>query len=124
MKKLFIFLLALLPMLASADPVEIDGIYYNLDSKTKKAEVTKKPNNWTYSGSVVIPSTVTYDGTQYSVTSIGEDAFYSSSMTSITIPNSVTTIGDEAFMFCSGLTSITIPNSVKTIGESAFIKCI
>ena len=124
MKKLLFVLLALLPMLASADPVEIDGIYYNLDSKTKKAEVTANPNNYKYSGKVTIPSTVTYNGTQYSVTSIGEDAFYdSSSMTSITIPNSVTTIGDEAFMFCSGLTSITIPNSVKTIGESAFIKC-
>ena len=123
MKKLFIFLLALLPMLASADPVEIDGIYYNLDSKTKKAEVTKKPNNWTYSGSVVIPSTVTYDGTQYSVTSIGEDAFYRSSVTSITIPNSVTSIGKDAFIYSKKMTSITIPNSVKTIGEGAFTTC-
>ncbi|MBR2229529.1 MAG: leucine-rich repeat protein [Prevotella sp.] len=123
MKKLFIFLLALLPMLASADPVEIDGIYYNLDSKTKKAEVTKKPNNWTYSGSVVIPSTVTYDGTQYSVTSIGEDAFYRSSVTSITIPNSVTSIGKDAFIYSKKMTSITIPNSVKTIGDGAFTTC-
>ncbi|MEG1685445.1 MAG: leucine-rich repeat domain-containing protein, partial [Bacteroides sp.] len=44
-------------------------------------------------------------------------------LTSITIPNSVTTIGNNAFDTCSGLTSITIPNSVTTIGQSAFANC-
>lgn len=59
-----------------------------------------------------------------SVTSIGQDAFeYCESLTSITIPNSVTCIGDCAFTGCSGLTSITIPNSVTTIGYSAFSGC-
>jgi len=59
-----------------------------------------------------------------SVTTIGGDAFYGcSGLTSVTIPNSVTTIGDYAFMGCSGLTSIDIPNSVTTIGISAFNEC-
>ncbi|MCB5984944.1 leucine-rich repeat domain-containing protein, partial [Flavobacterium psychrophilum] len=46
-----------------------------------------------------------------------------SGLTSVTIPNSVTTIGDEAFADCSGLTSVTIPNSVTAIGEDAFYNC-
>ena len=59
-----------------------------------------------------------------SVTSIGNQAFYNcSGLTSITIPNSVTSIGNMVFYSCSGLTSITIPNSVTSIGDEAFYSC-
>ena len=59
-----------------------------------------------------------------SVTSIGDSAFsWCSSLTSIEIPNSVTSIGDFAFRGCSSLTSIEIPNSVTSIGQSAFSGC-
>ena len=59
-----------------------------------------------------------------SVTSIGDGAFeYCSSLASVTIPNSVTSIGDWAFCECSSLTSVTIPNSVTSIGITAFYKC-
>ena len=76
------------------------------------------------SGSVTIPSTVTYEGTTYSVTTIGYYAFYNcSSLTSVTIPESVTTIGYYAFYNCSSLTSVTIPDNVTTIGEGAFSNC-
>ena len=82
-------------------------------------------NSSDISGSVVIPSTVTYNGTTYSVTSIGYNAFEGcSGLTSVTIPNSVTSIGGLAFYGCSRLTSVTIPNSVTSIGECAFRGCL
>ena len=76
------------------------------------------------SGDVVIPSTVEHNNVTYSVTSIGDSAFFDcSSLTSLTIPNNVTSIGNYAFYRCSGLTSVSIPNSVTSIGEIAFAYC-
>ncbi len=73
MKKVLIAMLMLLPMLASAYDVEIDGIYYNLIPLAKSAEVTYGENP--YSGSITIPTTIEYDGEYYCVTSIGDRAF-------------------------------------------------
>ena len=73
---------------------------------------------------ISIPSTVTNGGTTYSVTSIGDNAFYQASLTNITVPNSVTSIGNFAFSNCTGLTSITIPDSIISIGNGAFGYCL
>ena len=107
---------------SSAYDVEVDGIYYNLISKGNVAEVTKGDKD--YSGDITIPSSINVNEVEYSVTSIGKEAFsYCSGLTSVTIPNSVTSIGDGTFCFCKGLTSVTIPNSVTSIGVSAFSYC-
>ena len=105
---------------ASAYDVEVDGIYYDISETT--ATVTSGEKE--YSGDIVIPESITYGNSKYSVTSIGEFAFhYCYGLTSITIPNSVTSIRKSAFEGCSSLTSVTIPNSVTSIGEFAFHNC-
>ena len=146
--------MSIMSVSAFAEDAVIDGINYSLNDKTSEAKVV--PNYYNenifdsqkkYSGDITIPETVDYAGKTYSVTSIGEYAFYNckdltsvnipnsvtaiepsafescSSLASITIPNSVTTIGDEVFSGCTGLTSVTIPNSVTTIGDEVFISC-
>ena len=127
MKKtlLFVLLALLLPLVANAYDFESGGIYYNFNSDGTSVTVTYKTRSYnSYSGSVAIPSQVTYNSKTYDVTSIGYYAFYAcSGLTSVTIPNSVTSIGYDAFYGCSGLTSITIPNSVTSIGNQAFYKC-
>ncbi len=73
------------------------------------------------SGHVDILSSIEIAGNTYPVTSIGYEAFrYCSSLTSVNIPNSVTSIGGWAFAYCDALTSVTIPNSVTSIGNYAF----
>ena len=126
MKKLFTLLFTLLSTtVLSAYDFEVDGIYYDSWYNDNEVSVTYKSwNNPTYSGSVLIPSTVTYNDITYSVTWIGGEAFEGcTGLTSITIPNSVTEIGGSAFEGCSSLTSITIPNSVTGIGYDAFKGC-
>ena len=127
-KHLLLLFAALLPLVASAQTkVEIDGIWYNLISKGKVAEVTYKGDSYSYydeySGSITLPATV-YDGVAYSVTSIGNEAFRGCrSLTAITIPEGVTSIGGSAFYKCSSLTAITLPEGMTSIGQSAFFGC-
>ena len=82
---------------ALAYDVEVDGIYYDIFGTT--AKVTKGDNK--YSGNIVIPESITFENSIYSVTSIGDAALAACySLTSVTIPNSVTWIGDRAFAEC------------------------
>ena len=105
---------------ASAYDVTVDGIYYDIFGTT----VTVTSGLKKYSGYIVIPESITYNNSKYSVTSIGYRAFEDcTALTSVTIPNSVTSIGSKAFSNCSCLTSITIPNSVTSIGDGAFYGC-
>lgn len=132
---------------AGAYSFQVDGIYYEVTGN--EASVTSKTGGVSnsYSGDVVIPSTVSYEGNTYSVTSIGWFAFSDcSDLTAITLPNTITSIGWKAFSECSrltsiilppsltaieymsfsgcsGLTSVSIPDEVTTIGEYAFYAC-
>jgi len=128
LKHLFTALLLMVATVAMAHDFEVGGIYYRILSEEEKTvEVTFRGNSsssYSYTGSVDIPSMVTYNNVAYSVTSIGYIAFRDcTSFTSIKIPNSVTSIGASAFYGCTSLTSVTIPNSVTSIEDSAFNGC-
>ena len=134
MKKiLFMLLMVLTATVVQAYDVNIDGFYYNLDKENMEAAVTGKyPNNKTYlklptpeyTGDIVVPKTIEYDGETYTVTEIGKDAFEScTGLTSITLPETIRVISDNAFDGCTGITSITLPESLETIEREAFQSC-
>lgn len=112
--------------------VKIGDLYYNLNKKAKTAEVTYKSYNkdlmafnagWDITD-VVIPVTVSYKNTVYTVRRIGESAFQDCiSLKTVTISYNVREIGDKAFYSCTDLRTVTIPNSIIHIGEAAFAEC-
>lgn len=108
---------------ASAYSFEVDGIYYYItNTSTNEVNVTYKTTSYnSYTGVVNIPSTVSYNGTTYTITGIGYSAFRKcSNLISVTIPNSVKKIDDWAFGECRNLKSITIGSGVTAIGDYAF----
>ena len=122
LKHLFTALLLLCTTVATAHDFEVDGIYYDItDATNKTVKVTYRGTyNYSYSneytGSVVIPESVTYNGTTYSITRIGEYVFEDcTGLTSITIPNSITSIGDAAFRGCTSLKDLHIADSEGTL---------
>ena len=121
--KAVLFLAALLTGLhASAYDFESGGLYYNFNETAGTVSVTYN-NDVKYSGDIVIPSTVVHDGITYTVTGIGEVAFGRSGITSVKMPNTITTIRYSAFENSVSLTEIEIPESVTTIEDMAFEGC-
>ena len=94
-----------------------DGIKY----KKTSANECEVISGGSCSGDVVIPEKITSNGKEYTVTSIGARAFYEYNISSVTIPNSVTSIGEYTFAKCRNLTTAVIPNSVTYIGQWAFM---
>ena len=113
----------------SADETYTDS--YGTWAYTTSGTNAKITNYTGTATNVTIPSTITKNGTTYTVTAlynapdISHGVFYGATPTlqNITIPNTITSIGDYAFRNCDGLTSVTIPNSVTSIGQSAFSGC-
>ena len=113
----------------------VKGIYYNIngDEATVTYQyytVNSYGNKYYYNdnkGNVIIPDVVVYNGRAYTVTAIGDYAFSHDSsdegISGITIPNTVTSIGEYSFRDCDKLTCIRIPESVTTIGRGAFYDC-
>lgn len=128
-----VLLLFFSPLTLHALEATIGGIRYDLRNNNQTAVVIPigsyneagfpaSPN--TYSGQITIPEKVNYNGKDYTVTAIGNRAFYySANLNSISLPATVTKIGDEAFDYCNSLSTVGDLSNVTSIGEKAFYFC-
>ena len=99
-----------------------DGIYYSINGSN--VSVVNNGSFNTYSGNVIIPATVTNEGTTYNVVSIGYQSFKDcTDLTTISLPEGIVYLMNEAFMNCSSLTSITLPSTLSTIYNNVFVGC-
>ena len=125
MKKKLLLMATLIAVLVftfalTAFAVNIDGIDYSFN----ETDATVTTGNQSCALTEVnIPSTVTYEGTTYNVTAIANKAFNGSSITSITIPSSVVSVGNEAFRTCKALTTVVFEGADTTIGTHLFFFC-
>ena len=120
-KSIVSLIISLLPLYSFAETIEVEGFFYNIYSGSIDAEVTENPNK--YSGDIVIPETFSYKGKRYKVTSIGKNAFrLCENLSSVVMPNSVTTI--ERWAFCdSEMKSIILSSNLSKIEQEAFNGC-
>ena len=108
----------------SAQDFTVDGINYQILSETDKTCKVAPSQSVLVDEDVIIPATVTLNSAEYTVQAIGSMAFYGCTiMSSVKLPETITTIEESAFLSCVELTSIEIPSSVTTIGTNAFGVC-
>ena len=122
MKKIFVFTLVLLSILsvyAQSHVMYIDGLQYT----TKIGEKAKVKQSGPINGTIVILSSVTYEGVVYTVDEIEALGFRNTNLTEVVLPNTITTISDNAF-YSAKITTISIPSSIISIGDNAFANCM
>lgn len=120
MKKLILTCLLVLAAAAgmAQETAVIDGVKYLLDGG--KASVMQQSG---LTGDIVIPETVRHDKTDYTVTTVQDNAFSGNDITSISLPNTVSVMGDACFESCSRLESVTLPAGLTSLGNSCFYDC-
>ena len=114
-------------MTYSSNPTEftVGDLIYHVNDDQASVTVIGHVDGYEATGDLIIPESVSYEGHNYTVTTIGESAFlYCFYLTNLSIPNTVTTIEASAFAYCQGFTGdLVIPNSVTTVGYGAFQYC-
>lgn len=134
MKRIYTLLMALviglIPAMAEETTVCLNGLYYLLNSETNTAKVYYDDTTYGQTDrkypnlkDLVIPSKVTSDGQEYVVTEIADYTFYYCNLWTVSLPETLTTIGNNAFTWCQNLGSVSLPEAVTTIGKGAFASC-
>ena len=116
---MFVAMLSVISSFADGKFVMVDSLKFFVDTETKTAMLYAN----SYSGDIKVPEKFTDDGVEYTVTAVAEKCFEYSGLTSITIPSSVTSLGDFCFNGCKNLTSVVIPSSVTSLGDHCFSFC-
>lgn len=122
MRKLFLITMFLCMTFFNAmaqKTVTIDGIKYYIEN----GEATIAVQDETLSGDIVIPESISYDGNNYSVVRATNGAFQNTDITGITLPNSITSLGNSCFKFCHNLTSVKLPDNITSLGDETFMTC-
>ena len=125
MKKRTILTLTLVGLLgtfglSAGEVVAVEGLNYEVDANAKTASVAAGE----YTGKVVIPNSIIVNETEYAVKSIGKKAFNNSGITSVTIPNSVDSIANAAFLSCKSLTEVYLGTGLRVVDQGAFGSCV
>ena len=122
--------IGLIPAMAEETTVCLNGLYYLLNSETNTAKVYYDDTTYGQTDrkypnlkDLVIPSKVTSDGQEYVVTEIADYTFYYSNLWTVSFPETLTTIGNNAFTWSQNLESVKLPEAVTTIGKGAFASC-
>lgn len=131
LRNLCISLLCLTPLLSLADEVTVGDLIYELNAEAKEATIIGRAATFKTNVAWVIPSSITTGGVNYAVVGV---QFYiagvrdyrfggNTQIPSVTIPNTIRTIGDYTFSNCVLLKEINLPNSVEVVGIRAFNNC-
>lgn len=114
----------LFALTANARDIEVGGLYYSTKSDGTATVRAPLSSETMPSGDIVIPASISYDGKDYKVIGIDDNAFaYGYEITGLEIEEGIETIGKNAFFNCSGLTELSFPASVTEIGDYAFNSC-
>ena len=108
------------------ESVNLEGVVYK-EIEPGKMQLVEWAKNISWKEVIEIPETVTYDGKEYTVVSIGDNAFYNNagkqSIAEVVFPDTIESIGENAFCFCTAMNSLNLPPNLKEVGNTAFLNC-
>lgn len=125
---LHLFLLIFATIKLNAQTTFVDGIKYEINTSSKECGIINDSDGRfdrpaSYSGTIIIPSSITYEGVEYTVSYVDRYAFYNSKVTFLWLPKTIKRIGEDAFALCEQLEKIILPEDLTSIPKYCFHEC-